>query len=166
MPDNSFDVVSKIEMPEVHNAVQQALKEVQQRFDLKDSHSTIEFNEKDSKIVLHSKDEFKLKSVVDILQNKLIKRGVPIKGLTYGELIPASGQTVKQEVTLQQGIPIEKARDMVKAIKDSKLKVQASISGDFVRVAGKDRDTLQSAIALLRGHDFGIDLQFTNYRSN
>ena len=166
MPDNTFDVVSKIEIPEVHNAVQQAIKEVQQRFDLKDSKSTIEFNEKDSKIVLHSKDEFKLKSVIDILQNKLIKRNVPIKGLTYGELIPASGSTVKQEITLQQGIPVEKARDMVKRLKDSKLKVQASISGDFVRVAGKDRDTLQSAIALLRGHDFGIDLQFTNYRSN
>jgi cyclic-di-GMP-binding protein len=166
MPDNTFDVVSKIEIPEVHNAVQQAIKEVQQRFDLKDSRSTIEFNEKDSKIVLHSKDEFKLKSVIDILQNKLIKRNVPIKGLTYGELIPASGSTVKQEITLQQGIPVEKARDMVKRLKDSKLKVQASISGDYVRVAGKDRDTLQSAIALLRGHDFGIDLQFTNYRSN
>ena len=166
MPDNRFDVVSKIEIPEVHNAVQQAIKEVQQRFDLKDSKSTIEFNEKDSKIVLHSKDEFKLKSIIDILQNKLIKRNVPIKGLTYGELIPASGSTVKQEITLQQGIPVEKARDMVTRLKDSKLKVQASISGDFVRVAGKDRDTLQSAIALLRGHDFGIDLQFTNYRSN
>ena len=166
MPDNSFDVVSKIEMPEVHNAVQQALKEVQQRFDLKDSHSNIEFNEKDSKILLHSKDEFKLKAVVDILQSKLIKRQVPLKGLTYGEIIPAAGSTVKQEITMQQGIPIEKARDLVKKIKDSKLKVQASISGDFVRVAGKDRDTLQSAMALLRGTDFGIDLQFTNYRTN
>ena len=166
MPDNTFDVVSKIEIPEVHNAVQQAIKEVQQRFDLKDSKSTIEFNEKDSKIVLHSKDEFKLKSIIDILQNKLIKRNVPIKGLTYGELIPASGSTVKQEITLQQGIPVEKARDMVKRLKDSKLKVQASISGDFVRVAGKDRDTLQSAIALLRGQDFGIDVQFINFRTN
>ena len=166
MPDNSFDVVSKIEMPEVHNAVQQALKEIQQRFDLKDSHSNIEFNEKDSKILLHSKDEFKLKAVMDILQSKLIKRQVPLKGLTYGEIIPSAGSTVKQEITMQQGIPIEKARDMVKKIKDSKLKVQASISGDFVRVAGKDRDTLQSAIKLLRDTDFGIDLQFTNYRTN
>ncbi len=166
MPDNSFDVVSKIEMPEVHNAVQQALKEVQQRFDLKDSHSNIEFNEKDSKILLQSKDEFKLKAVVDILQSKLIKRQVPLKGLTYGEIIPSAGSTVKQEITMQQGIPIEKARDLVKKIKDSKLKVQASISGDFVRVASKDRDTLQSVMALLRGADFGIDLQFTNYRTN
>ena len=166
MPDNSFDVVSKIEMPEVHNAVQQAIKEVQQRFDLKDSHSTIEFKEKDSKILLQSKDEFKLKAVIDILQNKLIKRQVPLKGLTYGEIVPSAGSTVKQEISMQQGIPIEKARDMVKKIKDSKLKVQASISGDYVRVSGKDRDTLQSAMALLRGSDFGIDLQFTNYRTN
>ena len=166
MPDNSFDVVSKIEMPEVLNAVQQALKEVQQRFDLKDSHSNIEVNEKDNKILLHSKDEFKLKAVVDILQSKLIKRHVPLKGLTYGEIIPSAGSTVKQEVALQQGIEIEKAREIVKKIKDSKLKVQASIQGDFVRVAGKDRDTLQSAIKLLRDSDFGIDVQFTNYRTN
>jgi cyclic-di-GMP-binding protein len=166
MPDNSFDVVSKIEMPEVLNAVQQALKEVQQRFDLKDSHSNIEVNEKDNKILLHSKDEFKLKAVVDILQSKLIKRHVPLKGLTYGEIIPSAGSTVKQEVALQQGIEIEKAREIVKKIKDSKLKVQASIQGDFVRVASKDRDTLQSAIKLLRDTDFGIDVQFTNYRTN
>ena len=166
MPDNSFDVVSKIEIPEVHNAVQQAIKEVQQRFDLKDSHSTIEFKEKDNKIILHSKDEFKLKSVVDILQGKLVKRQVPLKGFSYGEITQAAGQTVKQEITMQQGIPTEKAKDMVKKLKDSKLKVQASISGDYVRVSGKDRDTLQSAIALLRGTDFGVDLQFTNYRSN
>ena len=153
MPDNSFDVVSKIEMPEVHNAIQQALKEIHQRFDLKDSHSNIEFNEKDNKILLHSKDEFKLKAVVDILQSKLIKRQVPLKGLTYGEIIPSAGSTVKQEISMQQGIAIEKARELVKKIKDSKLKVQASISGDFVRVASKDRDTLQSVLALLRGTD-------------
>ena len=166
MPDNSFDVVSKIEIPEVHNAVQQALKEVQQRFDLKDSHSNIEFQEKDSKILLQSKDEYKLKAVVDILQNKLIKRQVPLKGLSYGEIIPSAGSTVKQEITMQQGIVTEKARDIVKKVKDSKLKVQASIQGDFVRVAGKDRDTLQSAIKLLRENDFGIDLQFINFRTN
>jgi uncharacterized protein YajQ (UPF0234 family) len=166
MPDNTFDVVSKIEMPEVHNAVQQALKEIHQRFDLKDSHSSIEFQEKDNKILLQSKDEFKLKAVVDILQSKLIKRQVPLKGLTYGEIIPAAGSTVKQEIAMQQGIAIEKARELVKKIKDSKLKVQASIQGDFVRVSSKDRDTLQSAIKLLRDTDFGIDLQFTNYRTN
>src|SRR5260370_40729469 len=120
MADTSFEVVSKIEMPEVHNAVQQALKEVHQRFDLKDSHSNIEFNEKDSKILLHSKDEFKLKAVVDILQSKLIKRQVPLKGLTYGEIIPAAGSTVKPEIPIQQGLAIEKARDLVTKIKDSK----------------------------------------------
>ena len=166
MPDNSFDVVSKIEMPEVHNAVQQALKEITQRYDLKDSHSTIEVNEKDHKILLHSKDEFKLKAVVEILQAKMVKRNVPLKNLTYGTLIPSAGTSVKQEITLQQGIATEKAREVVKKIKDSKLKVQASIQGDLVRVSGKDRDTLQQAIALLKGQDFGIDLQFTNYRTN
>jgi uncharacterized protein YajQ (UPF0234 family) len=166
MPDNSFDVVSKIELPEVLNAIQQAMKEIIQRYDLKDSHSNIELNAKDNKIVLASQDEFKLKAVVDILQSKLIKRQVPLKGLTYSEIIPAAGSTVKQEITLQQGIVIEKARELVKKIKDSKLKVQASIQGDFLRVASKDRDTLQSAIKLLRDTDFGIDLQFTNYRTN
>jgi uncharacterized protein YajQ (UPF0234 family) len=166
MPDNTFDVVSKVEMPEVSNAVQQTIKEVQQRYDLKDSHSTIELNEKDNKIALQSKDEFKLKAVVDILQSKMVKRHVPLKNLSYGDVIPAAGTTVRQEITLQQGISIEKAREIVKAIKDSKLKVQASIQGDFVRVSGRDRDTLQQAIALLRGADFGIEMQFTNYRTN
>ena len=166
MPDNSFDVVSKIEMPEVQNAVQQANKEIQQRYDLKDSKSSIELNDKDHKLVLASSDEFKLKAVVDILQSKLVKRNVPLKGLSFGEIVPSAGSSVKQEITLQQGIAIEKAREIVKTVKDSKLKVQASIQGDFVRIAGKDRDTLQSVIQLLRGHDFGIDMQFINYRSN
>jgi cyclic-di-GMP-binding protein len=166
MPDNTFDVVSKIEMPEVLNAVQQASKEVQTRFDLKDSKSSIEVKEKDNKILLASSDEFKLKAVVEILQSKLVKRKVPLKGLSFGEIIPSAGSTVKQEITLQQGIAIEKAREIVKKIKDSKLKVQASIQGDFVRVAGKDRDTLQQAIQLLRNNDFGIDMQFINYRTN
>jgi cyclic-di-GMP-binding protein len=166
MPDNSFDVVSRIELPEVLNAVQQALKEVHTRFDLKDSHSNIEINEKDRKILLASMDEFKLKAVVDVLESKLVKRKVPLKGLTFGEIIPAAGATVRQEIALQQGIPIEKARAIVKKIKDSKLKVQASIQGDFVRVSGRDRDTLQSVIKLLRDSDFGIDMQFINYRTN
>lgn len=166
MPDNSFDVVSKIEIPEVTNAIQQATKEVQQRFDLKDSHSIIELNEKDSKIVLASRDEFTLKAVKDILEGKLVKRKVPLKGLSYGTITPAASSTVRQEITLQQGISTEKAREIVKLIKDSKKKVQASIQGDFVRVAGKDRDALQEVIALLRSSDFGIDMQFTNYRSN
>jgi uncharacterized protein YajQ (UPF0234 family) len=166
MPDNSFDVVSKIDMPEVSNAVQQAVKEITQRFDLKDSHSSIDLNEKDNKIVLASSDEFKLKAVSDILNGKLVKRKVPLKGLQYGTITPAAGSSVRQEITLQQGIPIEKARDIVKKIKDSKLKVQASIQGDLIRVSGKDRDTLQQAIKLLNDSDFGIDMQFTNYRTN
>ena len=166
MPDNSFDVVSKIELPEVLNSVQQALKEIHQRFDLKDSHSHIELNEKESKIALTSQDEFKLKAVVDILQSKLVKRKVPLKGLSYGPVIPAASSTVKQDITLQQGISTEKAREIVKKIKDTKLKVQASIQGDFVRVSGRDRDTLQSVIKMLRETDFGIDMQFINYRTN
>jgi uncharacterized protein YajQ (UPF0234 family) len=166
MPDNSFDIVSKIDLPEVSNAVQQAVKEIQQRFDLKDSHSSIELREKENKILLASSDEFKLKAVTDVLQAKLVKRSVPLKGLSYGVITPAGGSTVRQEVTLQQGIAIEKARDIVKTIKDSKKKAQASIQGDLVRVSAKDRDTLQEIIALLRGRDFGIDMQFTNYRTN
>jgi cyclic-di-GMP-binding protein len=166
MPDNSFDIVSKIDLPEVGNAVQQAVKEIQQRFDLKDSHSSIELREKENKILLASADEFKLKAVTDVLQAKLVKRSVPLKGLSYGVITPAGGSTVRQEITLQQGIAIEKARDIVKTIKDSKKKAQASIQGDLVRVSAKDRDTLQEIIAVLRGHDFGIDMQFTNYRTN
>jgi uncharacterized protein YajQ (UPF0234 family) len=166
MPDNTFDVVSKIEMPEVVNAVQQAMKELIQRYDLKDSHSNIELNEKENKITLTSQDEFKLRAVNEILQAKLVKRQVPLKGLSYGAVISAAGSTVKQEITLQQGIATEKAREIVKKVKDSKLKVQASIQGDFVRISGKDRDTLQSVIKLLRDSDFGIDMQFTNYRTN
>jgi cyclic-di-GMP-binding protein len=166
MPENTFDIVSKIDLAEVNNAVQQALKEIHQRFDLKDSKSDIQVNEKDNKIVLASADEYKLKAINDVLEQKLVKRKVPLKGLTYGALIPAAGSSVRQEITLQQGISTEKAREIVKAVKDSKKKVQASIQGDFVRISGKDRDALQDVIAMLRGHDFGIDMQFTNYRSN
>jgi cyclic-di-GMP-binding protein len=163
MPDNSFDIVSKIDLQEVHNAINYAMKEITTRFDLKDSKSSIEVEGKDA-IILHSADDFRLKSINDILQQKLVKRGVPLKGLTYGTIEPAAGSTSKQKITLQQGIPIEKAREIVKLIKDSKKKVQASIQGDLVRVSGRDRDTLQEIIALLRGTDFGIDMQFTNYR--
>jgi len=165
MPDNSFDVVSKIELPEVSNAIQQAMKEIQQRYDLKDSKSSIELNAKDHKILLASQDEYKLKAVIEVLEGKLVKRKVPLKGLAYGTVIPAAGSSVKQEISLQQGIPIEKAREIVRKIKDSKLKVQAAIQGDLVRVSGRDRDTLQSVIKLLRDTDFGIDMQFTNYRT-
>lgn len=166
MPDNSFDVVSQIEMPEVSNAIQQAMKEITTRYDLKDSKSKIELNEKDKKLTLSSSDDFKIKAVTEILQQKLVKRGVPIRNLTFGTIQPAAGSSVRQEVTLQSGIAIEKARDIVKKIKDSKLKVQAAIQGDLIRVSSKDRDTLQQAIALLKGSDFGIELQFTNYRTN
>ncbi|HLH00550.1 MAG TPA: YajQ family cyclic di-GMP-binding protein [Bryobacteraceae bacterium] len=166
MPDNSFDVVSKIDLAEVNNAIQQALKEIQTRYDLKNSKSEIQLNEKDHKILLASQDEFKLKAVTEVLEQKLVKRKVPLKGLTFGAIAPAAGSSVRQEISLQQGIPIEKAREIVKIIKDSKKKVQASIQGDLVRISGKDRDTLQEVIALLRGQDFGIDMQFTNYRTN
>src|SRR5579885_1834910 len=132
MPDNSFDVVSKIELPEVSNAVQQALKEIHTRYDLKDSKSSIELNEKEHKILLASQDDYKLKAIIEVLEGKLVKRKVPLKGLTYGSIIPAAGSTVRQEISLQQGIPIEKAREIVRSIKDSKLKVQASIQGDLV----------------------------------
>ena len=165
MPDNSFDVVSKIDLNEVSNAIQQALKEIHTRFDLKDSKSSIAMEGKDA-IVLHSADEYKLKAVNDILQQKLVKRGVSLKGLTYSPVEPAAGGTAKQKITLQQGIAIEKAREIVKLVKESKKKAQASIQGDLIRVSGKDRDTLQEIIALLRSRDFGIDLQFTNYRTN
>src|ERR1051326_5209013 len=165
MPENSFDIVSKIDLQEVSNAMQQALKEVHTRFDLKDSKSNITLEGQDA-IILASSDEYKLKAVNDVFQGKLVKRGVPLKGLTYGKVEPAAGSTVRQKITLQQGIPIEKAREIVKAIKESKKKVQASIQGDLVRVSGKDRDSLQEIIALLRSKDFGIDMQFTNYRSH
>ena len=165
MPDNSFDIVSKIDLQEVTNAIQQAMKEITTRFDLKDSKSEIVLEGKDA-IILHSADEFKLKSINDIFQAKLVKRGVPPKGLTYGVVEPAAGSTSKQKITMQQGIPIEKAREIVKFVKDSKKKVQASIQADLIRVSGKDRDTLQQIIALLKQKDFGIDMQFTNYRTN
>ena len=163
MPENTFDIVSQINLQEVTNAIQQATKEIHTRFDLKDSKSNIEMEGKDA-IVLSSIDEYKLKAVTDILQQKLVKRGVPLKGLTYGAIEPAAGSTVRQKITMQQGIPIEKARDIVKTIKNSKKKVQASIQGDLVRVSGKDRDALQETIALLKQQDFDFPLSFTNYR--
>ncbi len=166
MPDNTFDIASKIDLTEVLNAVQQASKEIGTRYDLKDSKSSIELKEKENKLLLASSDEFKLKAVIEILGQKLVKRNVPLKGLEYGELISASGGSVKQEITLQQGISTEKAKEMIKLLKDSKLKVQTTIQADVVRVSGKDRDVLQQAIALLRGKDFGIDVQFINFRTN
>ena len=164
--DNSFDVISKVDVQEVKNAMEQAIKEVRTRFDLKDSHSEIKLLEGDEAIELASSDQYKLKAVTEILQQKFVKRGVALKALEYGKIEPASGSSVRQKITLQQGIPGDKAKEIVKLIKESKKKVQTSIQGDTVRITGKDRDTLQEAIALIKGHDFGIDMQFTNYRTN
>lgn len=163
--ENSFDIVSKVDMQEVRNALDQATKEVRTRFDLKDSKSEIRL-ENDEAIQLASADDYKLEAVTEILRQKLVKRGVSLKALTFGTVEPAAGSTVRQKVTLQQGIAGEKAKEIVRIIKDSKKKVQASIQGDTVRVSSKDRDALQEVIALLRGRDLGIDLQFTNYRSS
>jgi cyclic-di-GMP-binding protein len=163
--ENSFDIVSKVDMQEVRNALDQAIKEIRQRFDLKDTHSevTLEGNEN---IQLASSNEYKLEAVKDILAQKLVKRGVSLKNLTYGKVEPATGQSVRQKISLQQGIPVEKAKEIVRLVKDSKKKAQASIQGDTVRISSKDRDELQAIIALLRAKDLGLELQFTNYRTN
>ena len=164
---NSFDIVSQIELPEVQNAVAQANKEVSQRYDLKATDSTIEFDQAAPKLTIRSQDEYTIKQVTDVLEGKLVRRKVPLKSLEYGKIQPAAGARVVQEVTLQQGIPVEKGREIVKKIKDLKLKkVQASIQGDQVRVTGPKRDDLQAAMNALKEQDFGIDMQFTNYRSN
>jgi cyclic-di-GMP-binding protein len=162
--DFSFDVVSKVDLQEVVNAVQQASKEIATRFDFRGSASKIELREKELELVLVSDDEHKLKSVVDVLETKLVRRGVAVKALDYGKVEPAAGGTVRQVAGIQQGIPSEKAKEIVKAIKDRKLKVQASIQADQVRVAGRSKDDLQVAITLLKDRDFGLPLQFTNYR--
>jgi cyclic-di-GMP-binding protein len=163
---NTFDVVSKVDLAEMKNAVNQAMKEISQRYDFKGTNSSIELDEKEHKLTLATASEFTLKQLNDVLQQKVVKRNISLKALSYGKIEPAAKDSVRQVVTLQQGIPGEKAKDIVKYIKESKLKVQASINGDFVRVAGKDRDVLQDVIALLKEKDFGIDMQFTNYRTN
>jgi hypothetical protein len=161
---NSFDVVSQVDRAEISNAINQTLKEVGQRFDFKGSHANVALEKEE--LVLTAEDETKLRNMNDILQQKLVRRGVPLKALSYGTVEPAAGGTVRQRAQIQQGIPQEKAKEIVKLIKDSKAKVQASIQGDTVRVTGKDRDTLQQVIATLKAKDFGINMQFTNYRSN
>jgi uncharacterized protein YajQ (UPF0234 family) len=160
----SFDVVSKVDLQEVQNAVQQASKEIATRFDFRGSKSKIEWNEKELTLTLTSDDEGKLKSVKDILETRLVKRGVAVKSLDYQKVEPAAMGTVRQLVKIQQGIASEKAKEIVKAIKDRKLKVQAAIQGDQVRVSGRAKDDLQEVMALLRAGDFGVPLQFTNYR--
>ncbi len=161
---NSFDIVSQVEMAEVKNALDQAMKEVRQRFDFKGSRAEVTLEEHD--LVLHAEDETKLRNMNDILQQKLVRRGVPLKALSYGRVEPAAGGTVRQRAAIQQGIPTDKAKEIVKFIKETKLKVQAAIQGDVVRVTGRDRDTLQDVIARLKAKDFGINMQYTNYRSN
>ena len=163
--DNSFDVVSKVELQEVKNAIDQATKEVNARFDLKNSKSTIAL-EGDEVIQLASQDEYTIKAVTEILQQKLVKRGVSLKNLEYEKIEPAANSSVRQKIKLKQGISSDVAKKIVAAIKDSKKKAQASIQGDTVRVSAKDRDILQEIISLLRAKDMGVDLQFTNYRSN
>ena len=161
--ENSFDIACKIDMQEVTNALDQARREIDTRYDLKGTKCGIAIEKTD--ITATAPDDMKLKAVVDILQSRLHKRGVPLKALTYGEVEQASGGTLRQKITLQQGIPIERAKEIVRLIKDSKVRVQASIQEDQVRVAGKNRDDLQKIIGLIKEKDLGIALQFTNYRS-
>jgi uncharacterized protein YajQ (UPF0234 family) len=161
--ENSFDIVSKTDYAEVTNAINQTSKEISQRFDFKGSRASVELQGKD--LLLAAEDETKLRNMNDILQGKLVKRGISLKALDYQRVEPAAGGTVRQLVNIQQGIPGDKAKEVVKFIKDGKYKVQASIQGDTVRVSGKDRDTLQEVIAALKGKDFGIDMKFDNYRS-
>ena len=161
---NSFDIVSQVDNAEVSNALNQTIKEVRQRFDFKGSSANVMLDK--TELVLNAEDETKLRNMNDILQQKLVRRGVPLKALSYGNIEPAAGGTVRQRAQIQQGIPTDKAKEVVKFIKDSKAKVQASIQGDVVRVTGRDRDTLQDIIAKLKAKDFGIHMQFTNYRSN
>ena len=161
--ENSFDVACKIDMQEVTNALDQARREVSTRYDLKGAKCEITLEKTD--ITVLAPDDMKVKALVDILQSRLHKRGVPLKALTYGDVEPASGGALRQKISLQQGIPIERAREIVRMIKDSKVRVQAAIQEDQVRVSGKNRDDLQKIIAMLKEKDLGIALQFTNYRS-
>jgi uncharacterized protein YajQ (UPF0234 family) len=161
----SFDITSSVDLQEVDNAVNQAKKEIAQRYDFKGSRAGIEFNRADNTIVLIADDDYKMQAVWEILQGRLVRRGVPTKNLTLGEPERAANDTVRRTVSLQQGIPTEAARDIVKFLKDHKLKkVQAAIQADQVRVSSPSKDDLQEAIRLLREHDFGVALQFGNYR--
>src|SRR5262245_30082351 len=162
MAESSFDIVSSVDLQEVKNAIAEAMKEISTRFDLKGTGSDMSLAGEE--LVLASNDEFKMKAVRDILETRLVKRGVPLKALTFGEPEQALGGTVRQKVTLQKGIPSDKAREIVKVIKGTKLKVQASIQGDQLRVSGKSKDDLQAVMQTLRGQDLGIDMQFKNYR--
>ncbi len=164
MAEHSFDIVSKVDLQEVSNAIQQAMKEIGQRFDFRGSKSSLELDQGKSEIVIISDDEYKLKSVVDILENKLVKRKVSLKALSYGKVEDAASSTVKQVVSLQQGIPTEKAKEIVKIIKNEKMKVQAEIQGDQLRVRAKKIDDLQSVMGMLKEKDLQIHIEFLNYR--
>jgi len=161
---NTFDIVSQVDRAEITNALDQTMKEVRQRFDFKGSTAAVVLEAEE--LILTAEDETKLRNMNDILQQKLVRRSVPLKAFSYGRIEPAAGGTVRQSVAIQQGIPTDKAKEIVKFIKDTKAKVQASIQGDVVRVAGKDRDALQDIIAKLKAKDFNINMQYTNYRSN
>jgi uncharacterized protein YajQ (UPF0234 family) len=162
----SFDITSNVDLQEVDNALNQARKEVAQRYDFKGSKASIEFDPKESKLVLVADDEFKINALWEIVQTRLVRRNVPVKNLSRGTMIPSANSTVRQEISLQQGIASEQAKDIVKFLKDSKLKkVQASIQGDQLRVTSPSRDELQEVMRLLREQDFGVALQFGNYRS-
>jgi uncharacterized protein YajQ (UPF0234 family) len=161
--ENSFDIVCKVDMQEVTNALDQARREIETRYDLKGSKNEVKLEETD--ITLTVADDMKLRAVIDILQSKLHKRGVPLKALDYGKVEEASGGALRQKITIQQGIPIEKAREIVRLVKDSKVRVQVAIQEDQVRVSGKNRDDLQKIIALVREKDLGIAVSFDNYRS-
>jgi cyclic-di-GMP-binding protein len=163
--DNSFDVVSKVEIQEVKNAIDQASKEVGSRFDLKNTKSTINLEGTDV-IQMASQDDYTLKAVIEILAQKLVKRGISLKNIEYEKVEPAAGQSVRQKIKIKQGIASENAKKIVAMIKDSKLKAQASIQGETVRVSSKDKDVLQQVMSKLRSGDYGVELQFTNYRSN
>ncbi len=161
---SSFDLVSKVDLMEVKNAISQATMEIRQRFDFKNSKSEITLDEKESQIILVSDDEHRMKSVVDILQNKMVKRQISLKALEYGKVEPAVGDTVRQTVKLQNGIPQDKGKEIVKFIKTLGFKVQGQIMDDLVRVSGKNKDDLQTVIQKLKEKDFGVAMSFTNYR--
>ena len=161
--ENSFDVACKVDPQAVADGVHQSTREIQTRYDLKQTKSELGLEEDD--IVVHADNDYVLRQVLDLLQSKLHRRGVPLKALSYGSVSPASGGTVRQRIAVQQGIPMEKAKEIVRLVKDAKLKVQTQIQEDHVRVFGKNKDDLQAVIKLLREQDLGIEMQFTNYRS-
>mgnify|MGYP003986137947 CR=1 FL=1 len=164
MADHSFDIASKIEAQEIDNAVNQAMRDINNRYDLKNSKSTIEFQRNDHKLILTAPDDYKIKAVYDILRQKLVTRKISLKGLEAKDIEQAAGSTVKQEINIQQGIPMEKAKQIVKDIKGEKMKVQAQIQKDQVRISSKKIDDLQNVIQFIKEQKYDIDIQFLNLR--